>query len=233
MQRLLGQLLPPPLPVPHPPPPIPILPSAHSTPLHVLEENVPEQLVQLTFRFLPRLSHGAAVALGGGRAPPSEVAHPIGAVLPRRQAHRGLGLVADPLRSLAPTPFLQVPRFVLVEAQLPASQGGEAALGGAPSLQGGGEHLHGATLAARWFAPAEMLHGVGAPRVAEASQVRLWYLVFGNQGGQDDAEREVAVVAAHLQGQRAEPRGLRLDGGYAAADAVLYGGGGGQRETKS
>lgn len=150
-----------------------ILRSAHY-PLHILGYNVPEELGQLFQRFpLP-----LAIAFRDSWAPPSEVTHPIGPIFSFLRAQLWIRADSCSQQSLVLiTVSIEVHLcFILITAPLLANLKGKTALRRAPSLQRWGKNLYGPTFTARRFAPAEMLHWIGASLVAVGFQIRLWYL---------------------------------------------------------
>lgn len=86
-------------------------------------------------------------------------------------------------------PSSQMSLLVPIAAPLPAGLMREKDLGGVTSLLRGGENLYGPALAAWRFAPAEVLHGVGAPLV-----VVCRVPVFWAQDGQKNAKQVFIVV---------------------------------------
>lgn len=144
----------------------PLPQSAMMIVLDILVYNGPEELGQLS---QPGL-HWLGVTLGDVGAPPPEVVHLVGPVLPPL-------LVQLRGRPGAAPPF-GMSLLVPVAAPLPAGLTREKDLRGVASLLRGGENLDGPAFAAWRFAPAEVLHWVGAPLV-----VVCRVPVFGAQDG--------------------------------------------------
>ena len=136
--------------LPHSSPPSILVPSSLQLWLFV-DDDILQQREQRLMGLLP-WHHKAPVALDGWRGSPAEVTHPVGGILlglkPQLRGRLGAGPPPAPLPS------------VLHAVQLPTGLQREA-LGGISPLQS--KHLDGPAFAAAGLAPAEVLHGVGAP----------------------------------------------------------------------
>lgn len=138
-------------------------------PLHILHQNVLEELGQLVL--LPQLQN-VAISLCCWGAPPPEVTHPVGPMLLLLQVRRSASGPQPTLTLMGC--FQSAPlSFGLVPAQVPASPKWEVGPRDEPSLQGRYEDLNGSAFTARRLPPAEVLHGIRTTLVPVGSRVRL------------------------------------------------------------
>lgn len=149
--------------------------------LNIFSHKVPEKFGERGLRplILPLLLHVAA-SFRGRWAPPSKVAHAVRAVLPLLFAVRRVRCLGARTR-----------RRVTVTLRLKSPPGPqrERAFARAFSLQRRGEDFDRSAFTAGRLAPAEVLHGVGAPLGAVAA-------VFGGQAALHETERVISIVYA-------------------------------------
>lgn len=138
-------------------------------PLHILHQNVLEELGQLVF--LPQLQK-VAISLCCWGAPPPEVTHPVGPIFLLRQVRRSASGPQPTLTLMtcfqnAPLPFGLAP-------QVPASPKCEVVQAGdEPPLQGRYKDFNGSAFTARRLPPAEVLHGIRTTLIPVDSRVKL------------------------------------------------------------